>query len=57
LVTNIIKDNFKERLIGEEKEWKGSIPTFNDHSQTTFDDIRMVLEKASAKLDEFVREF
>lgn len=56
-VRGIIKEQFPDRCFG----WPAIefqpirfVAAFNDHPDTTFDDVRMVLEKTAIKLDEEV---
>jgi hypothetical protein len=50
-VEEVIKEQFPDRLIYSGME---GIPAFNDHEDTTLDDVLLVLEKASIKYDEMV---
>lgn len=50
ILLGVIYDQFPERLHASSK----NIANFNDHSDTVFDDVITVLEKASVKLEELV---
>lgn len=56
VVMGVIAEQYPERLVGyigaHDHVWtKGSLPGFNDHRDTTKDDVIAVLEKAIAGLD------
>lgn len=48
LLMEVIREQFPERL----KRFSENIPTFNDHPDTTFEDVRLVIEKAAIKEQE-----
>ena len=50
LTLQVIEEQFSDRLNGG----TSTIPTFNDHPETTLDDVNVVWEKTSILLDEMV---
>lgn len=50
ILDKVIIEQYPERVNGK----LDTIPNFNDHPDTNWDDIRAVLEKVSTKLDEIV---
>ena len=48
LIMEVIKEQFPERL----NRFNQNIPSFNDHPDTTFEDVRLVIEKAAIKEQE-----
>jgi hypothetical protein len=52
LVSDIIKEQFPERVGTSHMLPSYVIPAFNDHEYTTHDDVILVLEKAAIQCDE-----
>jgi hypothetical protein len=53
LVAEIIKEQFPDRLRSSHRLYPSSIiPTFNDHPNTTLEDVQLVLRKAAIQCDE-----
>ena len=50
LILSIIREQYPDRSTFP--EWEVTIPSFNDHPDTTFADVERVLEKAAGKWEE-----
>ena len=56
-IANVVAEQYPDRACfyrQVDNSWDLSVATFNDDPDTTFDDIKLVLEKAAIALDEVV---